>query len=164
MPEWVDDSPYSPAVTFTDGVNLGGARRQSMKEYRVWVRYRQDHSNATAFERLGTEVAVLGRFIANPELRSSDGEPRYNARVWPIKSVDLNRAECGLVKLDRFRTLFETESHGVSEQDVSVPFAGSEFIDPSSGGMFISPIFYRLPGIEKGLSARRSGRSLSEVT
>jgi hypothetical protein len=64
MPKRINDPAESPTMFLPDGDNLGRASRQRAREDGIGVRNRQDHSNRTAPERLGAEVAVLGRLIA----------------------------------------------------------------------------------------------------
>jgi hypothetical protein len=64
VPEWINHPTESPTVFFPDRDDLGRASRQRSCEDGIWIRNRQHHSNRSTSERLGAEVAVLGRLIA----------------------------------------------------------------------------------------------------
>jgi hypothetical protein len=64
MSEWIHKAAESPTVFFSNRDDLRCASRQRTCEDGIWIGHRQHHSNRPASERLGAEVAVLGRLIA----------------------------------------------------------------------------------------------------
>jgi hypothetical protein len=64
MSEWIRHAAESPTVFFSNRDNLRCTSRHCLCEDGIWICNRQNHSNRTTPERLGTEVAVLGRLIA----------------------------------------------------------------------------------------------------
>jgi hypothetical protein len=73
MPERIDYTTQSPAVSFLYGHDRSGSCRECPRKDRIWIRHGQDHPNRTAAQRLWTEVGVFRRLVAHPKLRTIDG-------------------------------------------------------------------------------------------
>jgi hypothetical protein len=92
MSEWIHHATESPTVFFPDRDNLRCARRHSLGEDGIWIRNRQHHSNRSTSERLGAEIAVLGRLIAHPEFGAIDREPGHYASSG-VKAEDFSSSK-----------------------------------------------------------------------
>jgi len=53
----------------------------------------QDQANGPAAKRFRTEIVVLRRFIAQPELCASHGEACDHSSIWSVDPKGLRRAE-----------------------------------------------------------------------
>src|SRR6266849_4712571 len=73
MPKWISQTPQSPAVFLAYRENLGCTSFQRPCEDSIRIRDGQDHSYRAATERLGAEVAMLRRLVAQPKLRAING-------------------------------------------------------------------------------------------
>ena len=104
MAEGIDHASQSPSVRFLHRGHLLGTGRECRGEDGIGIRHGQDHPDGPAAQRLRTEIAILGRFVAQPELRARNGQPRHNRTGRILHPVDLDRPEGRLVELDRTRT------------------------------------------------------------
>src|SRR5205823_4969477 len=109
MPEGIHHTPQSPAMFLRDGMNFSRASRPRLTKNSVRIRHRQNDSNRAAPQRLGTEVAMLRRFVTQPKLRAIHGKPCHDASVGPFEAKDLRSSECRFVKVNGSRTIANRE-------------------------------------------------------
>jgi hypothetical protein len=104
MSEWIDHAAESPTVFFSNRDDVRCASRYCLGEDGIWIRNRQHHSNRSTSERLGTEVAVLGRLIAHPEFGAIYREPGHYTPS-AVKPEDFRCSESRFVEIDGSRTI-----------------------------------------------------------
>src|SRR5271170_5640383 len=97
----IDHSADPPAVAFTYRIDLCGASGLSLREYRIRVSDGENDFHRTSVQRLGTEVAVFRRFVADPELGPVNRESGNHSFSAAIKQVDFGRPKCRFVEFDR---------------------------------------------------------------
>ena len=103
MAEGIDDASDAPAVLIADWINflrtgLDGAGKNSIGIGRC-----HDDAHRNSAERFRAIVVMLGRFVAEPELRAGNGQLGNHAAA-TIKSKDLYRTKGCFVELDRAST------------------------------------------------------------
>src|SRR5262249_17472880 len=97
-------APYPPTVPFRNRINFRGAGIHSLRENGVRICNRQDDSDGRPAESLWAKVAVLGRFIAQPNIGTIHGKSGHYSAL-AIQTIDLLSAERQLVELHGLRTL-----------------------------------------------------------
>src|SRR6267143_1134419 len=111
MAEWIDHAAQAPPVIFLHRDDLSGTCRKRLREHRIRIRHGQDHSSRSTAQRLWTEVAMLRGLVTQPELRTSNGQPRHHRTTGILHTEDLDRPECRLVELNCSRAISNRE-HG----------------------------------------------------
>src|SRR5882724_1491112 len=71
----IHHAAHSPTVFLTHRNNLGCARLERPRKHSVRIRDGQNHPHRTAAQSLRAEIAILGRFVTQPELRAIHGKP-----------------------------------------------------------------------------------------
>src|SRR5258708_1817230 len=94
MPERINQTSQSPAVSLSDGEDLGGPRLQRLREDSIRIGDGQDHSHRTATQRRVAEVAVLRILVTQPNLRAVHVSPCHHAPAGAFQTKDLNGSEC----------------------------------------------------------------------
>ncbi len=105
MSERVNNASHTPAVHLAYGDDRGCASIHCTLVNSVRMGNRQDHPNGAAAKRLRTEIVVLRRFIAQPELRALNRKPGHHGPVEGINAEDLSRAKRCFVKFHGFGAL-----------------------------------------------------------
>jgi hypothetical protein len=99
MSERINHAPHAPAMHLLHRDNLRRAGVDRALEDRVWIGDGQDHANGAAAERLRTEIVVLRRFVAQPELCAIHGEPGHNGSIRGIDAERFCRSKRRFVKV-----------------------------------------------------------------
>lgn len=103
VPERIDDAPHPPAVSLAHRPNLRRTSRYRPRERRIRIRHSKNESHRTPANRLGTEVPMLGRFVAHPKLCAIHGKPCHHAFLAAIQPIHLCRSERRFVELHSSR-------------------------------------------------------------
>src|SRR5262245_26461873 len=98
--EWIDHAAQAPAIGLFYRDDRLGTGSKGLGEGRIRVRHGQNHPNSTAAQRLRAEVAMLRGLVAQPELRTIDGQPRHHCTA-VLDTIDFERPERRLVELNR---------------------------------------------------------------
>src|ERR1700694_5020635 len=108
MAEGIDDTAQAPAVIFGHWIDLRSSGGQGARENCIRIGHSQNDADRAPAECLRTEVAVLGRLVAHPELCALYGKPRDDA-VSSVHAKYFRCSECGLIKLDGFGAIANGE-------------------------------------------------------
>src|ERR1700682_4577317 len=101
VPEWIDDSPYTPTVLVADGPNNCRSCRDNPIENDIRISHNHQYPHRTTAERLGAEVEVLWRLVGQPEFSSARGQPSDHLPLIVVDSEQLGSSERRLGALDR---------------------------------------------------------------
>src|SRR4051794_29027204 len=113
--EGVDDSTDSPAVGLVlHWPDDGCAGADGTLEDSVGIVGNKDHASGGAVEGFGTEVAVLGRFVSEPELGAVDRQLSDNGSAGVIDAEQFLRVEGRFVELNRACAVTHGEHGGES--------------------------------------------------
>lgn len=89
----------SPSVALAYRPDFGCAGLDRAGKEGVGISDSQNYPNRATAKSFGTEILVLRRFVAEPEIRAIDRESCHHASA-TLQSIDFNRAKCRFVKLD----------------------------------------------------------------
>jgi hypothetical protein len=104
VPEWINDAANPPAMALTYRVDFAGSGSYCLRKHSVRVGNSQnDPHGGASTTSFWAHVAVLGRLVCQPELRSLHRETCNHVSVRVLNAIDLNRPKCELVELDRSR-------------------------------------------------------------
>ncbi len=115
--EGIDDTADPPAMAFGNRVDHLSAGSASPRKQRIWIGIGDKNADAGSLESLWTEVSMLGRFVADPELRTADGEPRHDA-FFTFMPICLDRTKCVFVELDGFAAVSNKQPWSDGPQDL----------------------------------------------
>lgn len=97
--ERIDNAADTPAMTFDNCVDHFSASSAGSRKRGVRGGISEENAETRSFQGLWTEISMFRRFIAHPELRIADGEPRDD--TFPsLVPICLNGTKCVLIELD----------------------------------------------------------------
>lgn len=143
MPERIGDMPYAPAVPLSYRVDFRCARRERTRECRIRIRHSQDHFDRTTAERFRAEVAVFGRFVAQPELRAVDRKSGNHAPIGTIQAVDLCRREDRFAKVERLGAVPDRQPRSNDRRNKLAFGFGTMCRSDMGNNRYLVPIFWR---------------------
>jgi len=99
MTEGVDHASDAPFVFVGHGEDLFGSGFQRAGEDGIRIGDGQNNPDRCPLERFGTEVVVLGRFVAEPEFGSINGKTGNHATA-VFEAEELDGSEGGAIEVD----------------------------------------------------------------
>lgn len=108
MAEGIDDASYAPVVFVVHGIDLRRSGGEGTSKDGIGIGDGENDANGTSVESLGTEVEMLGRFIAEPKLGTLDGEAGDDATT-VLEEKDFGCSEGRLVEIDGAGTVANAE-------------------------------------------------------
>src|SRR5689334_18229675 len=106
MSKRINNTSHAPAMHLAYRDHCSCAGTHSAVEHSVWIGNRQDHAyGPLASNRFRAEVVMLWGFIAQPELRAADREPRNHGSVRGVNTERLSRSKRRFVKRNGFSAL-----------------------------------------------------------
>src|SRR4029453_11142723 len=101
----IDHSSNTPPVFLHHVPDDFGAGCHRAVESRVWIIDNHYHPAGTSTKRLRAKVAVLRRFVAKPELGSTDSQPSNLFPALAVYAKQLFGSKGSFVELNRRRTV-----------------------------------------------------------
>src|SRR5262245_419638 len=100
MTEWIEDATEPPPMAVVDRNHLRSAGSNGPLTHPIRIIHDQQHTDATAAQRLWAEVQICRRLVGYPKLRALNSELRDDRPVWRVNTMDHMGAKRRLVELD----------------------------------------------------------------